>query len=195
MPIVLALLAGFFIGVAFAWIARAELGRVDAPLVATRPFNVVLGFTALVYAPLVAYFVGFHGDWMYGYAIAWHQVPSAVDLALVILAACTILLGMAASAHAARARRLAIVAWLGVTPAVVFAVVLALGASRLSVSATYAQYHGGFGVVPVSSSALGRGILLMAVVLILGLAWTVRALQLGANDAERVLGSSGPIDE
>lgn len=185
MPIVLAVLAGFFFGVAFAWIARAELGRVDAPIVATRPFYVVLGFALLVYGPVLGYFVAFHGDWTYGYAVPWRSVPSAVDLALVLLAGSSVLLGMAASAHAARARRLGVVAWLGLVPAVAFAVVLALGVSRLAVSATYAQYKGGFGVLPIASSSLGRSILGMALVLVLGLGWTVRGLYLVARTSER----------
>ncbi len=184
VPILLAPLAGFFLGVTFAWLARVELGRVDAPVVATRPFNVVVGFAGLVYGPLVGYFVVFHGDWTYGYMTPWRRVPSAVDLAVVLFAGATVLFGMAASAHAARARRLEVVAWLGVVPALFSAGLLAWGAKRLAVSATYAQYHGGFGVLPIASSALGRGVLLMAVVLAAGIAWTVRALARGQDADE-----------
>jgi hypothetical protein len=184
LPIVLAPLAGFLLGVAFAWMSRAELGRVDAPVVATRPFNVVLGFAGLVYGPLVGYFVVFHGDWTYGYLIPWRHIPSAVDLALVLFAGAAVLVGMAASAHAARARRLPVVAWLGVAPALAFTGLLVWGAKRLAVSATYAQYHGGFGVLPIASSALGRGVLLMGGVLVAGVAWTARALVQGQDVAE-----------
>jgi hypothetical protein len=150
----------------------------DAPIVATRPFNVVFGFAVLVYAPLCAYFVAFHGDWAYGYRVAWHGIPSAVDLALVIFSGATVLLGMAAAAHASRARRLPVVAWLGAIPAGLGFLVLVLSAPRLSVSATYAQYHGGFGVQPITASALGRGVLVMGIMLILGVGWTVRTLAL-----------------
>jgi len=179
VPILLAPLAGFFLGVAFAWMARVELEREDAPVVATRPFNVVVGFAGLVYGPITGYFMAFHGDWTYAYTVAWRHVPSAVDLALVLLAGASVLFGMAASTHAARARRLVVLAWLAVAPAVAFAILLALGARRLAVSATYAQYHGGFGVQPTTASALGRGVLFMGVVLVLGVAWTVRAIQQG----------------
>jgi hypothetical protein len=184
VPILLAVLAGFLFGVAFAWVARAELAKIDAPIVATRPFNVVLGFVASVYAPLLGYFVAFHGDWSYGYAVAWSRIPSAVDLALVIVAGCSVLIGMAASAHVARARRLQALAWLGAIPATAFAFVLVGGAARLSVSATYAQYHGGFGVLPIESSSLGRSVLAMAIVLVLGIAWTVHALHRTAEELE-----------
>ena len=193
VPILLAPLAGFFLGVAFAWLARVELGRVDAPVVATRPFNVVLGFAGLVYAPLVGYFVVFHGDWTYGYVTPWRRVPSAVDLAVVLFAGATVLFGMAASAHAARARRLGVVAWLGIVPATICVAVLAWGAKRLAVSATYAQYHGGFGVLPIASSALGRGVLLMGFVLAAGIAWTVRALALGQPADEDARGAGREI--
>jgi hypothetical protein len=194
MPMLLAVLAGFFLGVAFAWLARAELGRVDAPLVATRPFNVVLGFAIGVYAPLVGYFVAFHGDWTYGYAFAWHDVPSAVDLALVILAGSSVLIGMAASAHAARARRLSVVGWLAGVPAFGFAAATGWGASRLGVSATYAQYHGGFGVVPIGSSALGRGVLVMGAVLAAGVAWTVRGIVEGTRTEDDRRVARRPIE-
>jgi hypothetical protein len=191
VPIALALLLGFFSGVAFAWLARVELGRVDAPVITTRPFNVVIGFAALIYAPIVAYFVTFHGDWTYGYLVPWRRVPSAVDLALVILAGSSVLLGMIASAHAARARRLNVVAWLSVVPSALGVVLVAWGAGRLAVSASYAQYHGGFGVVSITSSALGRSVLLMAALLALGVAWTVRALQQGVpRDDDR----RAPVD-
>ena len=191
LPILLALLAGFFSGVAFAWLARVELGRIDAPVVATRPFNVVLGFAGLVYAPVVGYFVAFHGDWTYGYVVPWRHVPSAVDLALVMLAGGTVLLGFAASTHAARARRLNVVAWLGAVPGALAIVAFLWGAGRLAVSATYAQYHGGFGVLPIASSSLGRGVLLMGGVLVLGVGWTVRAVQQGAPRTDR---PSLPVD-
>jgi len=179
VPILLALLSAFVLGVAFAWLARIELSRVDAPVIATRPFNVVLGFAALIYAPIVGYFVVFHGDWTYGYIIPWRHVPSAFDLALVTFSGGSVLLGFVTSTHAARARKLNVVAWLGGAPLGVSVIAIALAAGRLGVSATYAQYHGGFGVVPIASSGLGHGVLLMGVVLVLGIAWTARALQQG----------------
>jgi hypothetical protein len=198
MPMLLAVLAGFLLGVAFAWMARAELGRIDGPVIASRPFNVVFGFASFVYAPLVGYFVAFHGDWTYGYVFPWRRVPSAVDLALATLAGASVLAGMVVSAHAARARRLHAVAWLAGVPTAGFALALALGGARLAVSATYAQYHGGFGVVPIGSAALGEAVLLMGVVLALGIGWTARGLSQGdgeGGDAGRGGGArSRPLD-
>ncbi len=101
---------------------------------------------------------------------------------------------MAAAAHAARARRLPVLAWLIAVPAVAFAAVLASGVARLSVSATYAQYKGGFGVQPIASSTLGRSILLMGFMLLLGLAWTVRALHQVGHEQARGERMRGPVD-
>ena len=63
---------------------RAELVRDDGPVVASRPFAVVAAFAALVWLPVVGYFVAFHGDWSYLYVVPWQRVPSAVDLGLVL---------------------------------------------------------------------------------------------------------------
>ncbi len=194
MPIVLLVLFGFLLGVTFAWMARAELGRVDAPIVATRPFNVVLGFAALVYGPVAGYFVAFHGDWSYGYVLAWRRVPSAVDLALVLAAGCSVIIGLAAAAHAARARRLSVVGWLVLLPTAASVFAIAAAAPRLAVSATYAQYHGGFGVVPIGSSALGRGVLLMGLVVLSGVAWTARALGQGEDEEQKGPTGSPRVD-
>ena len=43
-------------------------------------------------------------------------------------------------------------------------------------SGTYAQFHGDFGTEPIGASVLGKGVVLMGVVLALAIAWTVRAL-------------------
>jgi hypothetical protein len=194
MPILLSVLLGFLLGVAFTWMSRAELGESDAPVITTRPFNVVAGFAALVYGPLVGYFVAFHGDWTYGYLVPWSRVPSAVDLALVLVAGSSVLIGMVVSARAARARHLDVVAWLTGIPLALSVVVLVLGAGRLAVSASYAQYHGAFGVEPVSASALGRGILVMSVVLVLGVAWTVRCLSKEGSARESIPPVRHPFD-
>ena len=49
---VLAPLVALLLGVAFAWAAWAELARDDGPLVASRPFAIVVAFTVLVFTPI-----------------------------------------------------------------------------------------------------------------------------------------------
>jgi hypothetical protein len=185
VPILFAPLVGFVLGVVLAWVAREDFARDEGPVVATRPVAIVTAFAFLVYAPIVGYFVTFHGDWAYLYVWAWGRIPSAVDLALVLLAAASIPAGLLASSYAARTKKLGVLVWFGGVPTVLAAGLFAWSARRLSVSATYAQFHGDFGTEPLASSALGRGVLWMAIVGALGIAWTIRSLDRGGDPRRR----------
>jgi hypothetical protein len=57
-------------------------------------------------------------------------------------------------------------------PAVLALGGLAVAAPRLAVSGTYAQFHGSFGTESLGGSALGKGMVLMGLVLALGVGWT-----------------------
>ena len=182
MPLPFAPFVGFLVGLGLAWAARAEIGNDDGPLFASRPFAVATGLACFVYAPLVAYFVAFHGDWAYLYLVDWKHVPSAIDLALVLFAGACVPLGTIVALPAARARRLGTLVRIGAGPAVVVCGLLAWGARRLVVSATYTQFHGDFGAESIASSALGRGILWMGIVGVLGIAWSVRLVARSEGD-------------
>ncbi len=177
MPLLLSIPVGLLFGVALAWIARAELARYESPLLLARPFVVALGFGLLVFGPVVGAFVALHGDWAYLYFVRWSRVPSALDLALAAFAGLQVPLGFAAAAPwaiAKRGNRLARVA------AVLGVLLVAAGvvfARRLGVSASYAQYHGGFGAVPLGKSPLGRAILLSWLALAIAVSWTVHVLR------------------
>src|SRR5258705_10681645 len=95
MPLPLALPFALACGLTLAWVARAELARSEVPLVLARPFLVALGLGAIVFAPVVGYFVALHGDWAYLYLVRSGRVPSAVDLLLVVVAALQVPLGFA----------------------------------------------------------------------------------------------------
>lgn len=182
MPIAFAPLVGLALGAALAWVASPELVRIDGPIVASRPFAVVAALAGLVWLPVVGYFVAFHGDWSYLYVVAWQRVPSAVDLGLVLLAGAALVGGFWLAVRPVRTRRPGPVAALVVAPLVVAALGLAVSARRLAVSGTYAQFHGDFGTQAIGSSTLGKGVLVMLLVLGLGVAWTVRALlRIGAE--------------
>jgi hypothetical protein len=183
MPVPFALLFGPALGAALAWIAAPELGSSDAPIVASRPFAIVVAFAGFVWLPVVGYFVAFHGDWAYVYLVPWRRVPSAVDLGLVILAGAAVVGGFGAAVGPVRKRAFTPVVSLVAVPCVVAFAAMTLAAHRLGVSGTYAQYHGDFGTEPIGASLLGRGVLLMGGVLALGIAWTIRALVRMAADA------------
>lgn len=183
MPLPVAPLLGWLLGVWLAWTARGERperggGAEDGLLLLwSRPVRVAFALGAFVFGPIVGYFVAFHGDWSYFYVVPWRVVPSAVDLLLVVVAGATVPAGVAAGAGPARAGRVGLLLRLAAGPAAVALLMLLLGARRLMVSASYAQFHGAFGVEPLASSALGRGLLLAAIALAAAVAWTARALR------------------
>lgn len=182
MPLPFAVPIGFILGMSLAWLARVELARSETPLVLARPFLVAVGLGALVYAPVVAYFVARHGDWAYLYLVRSARIPSAVDLSLVVLAAGQLPLGFAVAAPWAIARRGPSLLKLGAAAGALLLVVSIFVARRLSVSASYAQYHAGFGVVPLGQSPLGRGVLLSWMALIAGYGWCVHVLRAPQSD-------------
>jgi hypothetical protein len=176
VPVPFAHLFGLALGAALAWIAAPELGSGDTPIVASRPFAIVLAFAAFVWLPVVGYFVAFHGDWAYVYLVPWRRVPSAIDLGLVLLAGAAVVGGFCAAVGPVRKRRFTPVVLLTAVPGALAVAGLVLAARRLAVSGTYAQFHGDFGTEPIGASLLGRGVLLMGGILAVGVAWTVRAL-------------------
>ncbi|MCL2776453.1 MAG: hypothetical protein FWD73_00510 [Polyangiaceae bacterium] len=177
MPVPFAFPFGLFLGLQLAWFARGELSRSDEPLLVTRPFLLCVMLAAFVFAPVVGYFASLHGDWAYLYFVRSGRVPSAIDLTLVLFSAAQIPVGFALAAPWVMAKRRSRLLSVSV---IVLGVVFVAGVlfnKRLGVSATFAQYHGGFGVVPIGRSPLGRGVLLSWVALVLGYAWTVHALR------------------
>jgi hypothetical protein len=176
VPVPFAPLVGFVLGVVLAWIARDELSRGEGPLIASRPVAVATALGFLVYAPIVGYFLAFHGDWSYLYLYPHARIPSAIDLALVLVAGGEVPLALILAAPAARARKLGAVVWLAAVPGVMAAGLFAWCSRRLSVSATYMQFHRGFGIVPIRASTLGQGVFFMVIVGALAVVWAVRSV-------------------
>lgn len=177
MPLPFALLLGLVLGISLAWIARAELARSEVPLVLARPFLVTLGLGLVVYAPALGYFVALHGDWAYLYLVRSDRVPSALDLAFVLACGASLPAGFALAAPWAIQRRSGLL--LQIAGAIVLAVLVAAGvlSRRLAVSASYAQFHGGFGTVPLGRSPLGRGALASWIAVAAGSAWSAWVLR------------------
>jgi hypothetical protein len=177
MPLPFALPVGLLLGITLAWAARTELARSEVSLLLLRPFLVALGLGFLVFAPVVGYFAALHGDWAYLYLVRASLVPSALDLLFVLVAAAQVPLGFALGAPWAVARQSARILKLSGALVVVLLVVSAVFARRLGVSASFTQYHGGFGGVPLGRSPLGRGVLLSWATLALGYGWSLHALR------------------
>lgn len=159
--------------------ARSELARSEVPLVLSRPFLVALAFALLVLLPVLGWFVAVHGDWAYLYLVDTSRVPSAVDLVLAVLGALHVPLGFALAAPLAVARRPVRLLWAGAALACVVAVACAALSRRLGTSASFAQWAGGFGLVPIGQSPLGRGVLTSWVALAAGFGWASLAVRSG----------------
>lgn len=181
MPAITAPLFGFVLGVAFAWLSAADLERTGG--IPSRPLLVVTLFSLLVYAPVYAFFLSFAPDWVYAYVIDPQRLPGFVDLGAVLVTAASVPAGFAAAVRYARARRSGPVLRLAAPLAAAAAGLTLLFAPRLGVQATYAQYHGDFGVRSVSGTPIGYALLWMALVLAAALAWTVTWLRRNSRSA------------
>jgi hypothetical protein len=178
MPAPLAPIVGLLFGVLFAWSAREEIARAQgAPWVGWRTLALVALFSVLVFAPACAYFLAFESDWSYAYYVDTRRIPSALELALVLVDAASVPLGFLIGIAPVRTRRL-----LPVRRVVVPAAFLVLGsvlfaASRLKVQASYAQFHGDFGTRPVAGGSLGYALLWMDSLLFFGCVFTMQKLR------------------
>jgi hypothetical protein len=181
VPLPFAPWIGLALGASFAWVSAQELSVTEGPIVASRSFAIVAAFAALVWLPVLGYFVAFHGDWSYLYLVSWRSIPSAVDMGLVLVAGLAVVAGFAVCVEPIRKRRYGPVVALLVGPLALVVAGLTLSARRLAVSGTYAQFHGDFGTEPIGSSLLGKGVLFMGIVLAIAVAWTALSLARSAG--------------
>ena len=178
MPAPFAPLLGFALGIAFAWWAREELARTSVSGgVGTRSLVIVILFATMVFAPINAYFLAFEADWSYAYFVDTRRIPSALQLALVLLDAASVPVGFVVAASPAKSRKLVALLTLAAPPIAIAFVGLLAAASRLAIQASYAQYHGDFGTRSIAGSSLGYALLWMDTLLFLGVAWTSRQVQ------------------
>lgn len=158
VPVPLAFPLGLLLGLSLAWLARGELARSDVPLVLARPFLVTCSLGLFVMTPVVGYFAALHADWAWLYLVRDNRMPSAVALAAAILAGAMLPIGFAVAAPWAIGRQGVRIAQVAAGLGAVLLLFALLCSKRLSVSATYTQFHGGFGMVAIGKSPLGRGV-------------------------------------
>jgi hypothetical protein len=151
-------LLGFALGVLFAWLARHEIARAAPTSLASRSLSIVALYAVLVFGPACAYFLVLEPDWAGAYLFDAGRRARLVSVAGTLLALVSVPLGFLAAAPAARAQRAAGVLRLGAVAGLsTLALTLALF-PRLSIRATYAEYHGDFGTEPVAHTTLGWGL-------------------------------------
>jgi hypothetical protein len=170
LPLPSLLCIAFASGVASAIAGRSELRVSPRPALLTRSFGAYAIFLSVLLVPISVYFYVFHGDWYLLYLVDVRRVPSALALLSfmghVALGAAGFLLG----AGMVRSQR-DVLAGLSAGAVTALGVgVFGLARARLSVVGTYAQYHRGFGLAPITESGLLDGGVLMSVLLVIGLA-------------------------
>lgn len=181
MPVLTAPLVGFALGVLFAWLAADDLERAGG--LPGRPLMVVILFSMLVFAPVCAFFLSFAPDWAYGYVVDPQRMPGVIDLGAALLDAASVPAGFAAAARFAKTHRSGPVLRLLAAPSLLALALTLSFAQRLGVQATYAQYHGDFGLRSVAGTPLGYALLWMALVLVAAVAWTVAWLRRSSRTA------------
>lgn len=176
VPALAAPLFGLSLGVLFAWAGAEEIARSSGSAV-SRSSVVAALFGVLVYAPACAFFQAFFPDWSFAYLLDAEHRGLVLDLALVLLNAASVPLGLTFFARSAAARRVATLTRAGAIPSALAVVSLLAFSSRLRVVSTYAQFHGDFGTEPLTGSQVAWALLWMAVVVAGAVAWTVRVLR------------------
>ena len=175
-------LVGLSLGLLFAWAGRTPSAR-GAIALSSHALLVVLAFSLLVYAPICSYFLAFSPDWSYAYLVNSERLPSTVDLGLVLVNAASVPIGFLTGARQLRLRPSTNLLRLGVVPATLSLLFVAVTIRRLGVDASYAQFHGDFGTRPLAGSPLGYALIWMLGVLGGATAWTTHSLRrIAVND-------------
>jgi hypothetical protein len=145
-----------------------------------RPIRPVAGASLLVasvlglfaYAPALALLLQAEPDWAYAYLIPADRLPRWVEPLLVLLDAASVPLGFGAAQRACRGRPAFVKVWFWV-PCLLGLLPLAVAAPRLSLQASYEQYHGDFGVRTLVGGPLGY-LLLWSLAGLGGATWLAR---------------------
>ena len=174
MPAVTAPLLGFLLGAFFAWLSTDDLGRAEGSLKSDSIW-LAASFGLLVYAPAAAYFLASAPDWAFGYVVDTQRLPPITTLGLTLICAASCPVGFMTIAGCLR--KPAIAARVAAVPAVVVIAVCMLTVRRLAVYATYTEYHGDFGIEPVTGSPLGYALLWATAVVSAGVFWTATLLR------------------
>lgn len=176
VPIPLALCCGPLIGLAFARVAQGLLLRTTGAPYNSPAFTIAAVFGWLVLGPLVAVCAALSPDWTLCYLFDSQHTPVMLETVSLLAVASSVPLGflwgaqlIARRRHNSLSRYLAVGAVLGL--------VICIGLwKRIGTQATYAQFHGDFGLRPLAGTEFGYLILWMLLLLGLASTWTVFSL-------------------
>jgi hypothetical protein len=177
VPAPVAPLIGLLVGVTFHWSGSRQLARAArGTAIEIRAQLLVLAYTLLLFAPFNAYFLAFSTDWAFVYLVDVTDNRSALVLASLFADCASVLVGFNLGRRFMADKRPGALAALLVPTGALLLLFLVGASRRLGVAATYAQYHGDFGVRPLGGSPLGYALLWFGAVFVAGTVWT--ALQL-----------------
>jgi hypothetical protein len=181
VPIPTLFFVAFASGVATAMASRRELRVSPRPALLSRGFAAYVLFATLVLVPVSVYFYVFHGDWSLLYLVDVRTVPSAVAMVGFVLEVGLGAVGFATGAALVRSQREPL-AGAAAGAAVLAGILVAwMARDRLAVVGSYAQFSGGFGLVPFVSAPVLPGALLMGTLMLAGLGILVGRIVLGAR--------------
>jgi len=145
----------------------------------SRIFASYMLFVLLLWVPSTAYFYIFYGDWSLAYCADASRIPSAIALLVFVgqalLAAFTFRLGV--SMLRAYRRVWTLVTMGSVAVLTILAVLLA--SARWMTVGTFAQFHGGFGTVPLYRSSVLLSAIILNVLVGLGYGFLLYRLGFG----------------
>jgi hypothetical protein len=129
-----------------------------------------------VYAPLAGISLALAPDWACAYLVDSQRLPAGFETFCIVVAAISVVLGYIWGAEPSARGRWNVVGRRIILVSIAFAVTLAPLFPRLKVHATYAQYHGDFGIRPLSGSELGFALIWQLLAFGLGVTWTIFSL-------------------
>lgn len=147
----------------------------------TRSFAAWSLFGALVLVPVSVYFYVFHGDWFLLYVVDVSRIPSAAALLGFVGEMGLGAVGFVLGASLVRSQREMVAS--GLIGLMIFLAVIVpvLAQERLAVVGSYAEYRGGFGLVAFGEGSLFGGTVVMAALMLAGLAFLLVRLHYAAR--------------
>jgi hypothetical protein len=174
MPAPTGPLLGLLLG---ALLARARADENRRERAGIEPLALVTLFALLVFAPTAAYYMALEPYWSYAYFIESLPRISALNAVVLLADVASVPLGFTLALRARGTKQLSTLTRLVGFPVLGICLFLVLLFPRLSVQATYSQFHGDFGTRPVAGSPLGYALIWTTLVLVSSISWTALALR------------------
>lgn len=163
-------------GLAFARVVQGLLLRGTAAPYASPAFAIVMAYGLLVLGPLAGVSAAIAPDWTLSYLVESQKSPAMLETLCVVSAAMSAPGGYLWGAALTTRRRQNILSRY-IAGGAVLALLLCIALwKRITVQATYAQFHGDFGLQTLEGTELGYAILWMLLVLGLASTWTLYSL-------------------